>query len=85
MVADVPVTGTGHDDAVAGKLAAILRRLERNGHLRPFVERCRAAELDAVFVDGHLVRRERQSRLPAGDAYWVFRRTKASDLFSTHK
>ncbi len=54
-VAGVLVAGAGDDNAAALEFVAVLRRLQRHGHFRPFVERRRAAEFNAAFVDGNRV------------------------------
>jgi hypothetical protein len=60
VVPGVFAAGAADDDAVAGNPAAVNRRLERDGHLGPFVKRRGAAKLDAAFVDGNFFGTKRQ-------------------------
>ena len=53
IVAAVFVAGAGDDDAGAMQLFAVAGGLERNRHLRPFLERRRTAEFDSVLMDDH--------------------------------
>ena len=55
MIAGVLVAGAGDDNPRAVDLAAVARRLQGHGHLRPLGEGRGAAKLYAVFVDDHRV------------------------------
>ena len=73
-----------HHHAAAINFCAILRRLQRNGHLDPTRKGHCAAKLNAVFMDGHGVRRKGQLRLPCLHGYVLLERTDAIDFSRTH-
>ena len=50
-------------------------RLQRQSHLRPLGERCRATELDAVLVNDNRIRGEGQPGLPRFDSHLMERTT----------
>ena len=78
------VAGTGDNDAAALEFGAIMRRLQCNGHFRPFVEWGRAAKFNAAFVNRNCVGGKFQPGLPAFNCHRFFGGLKASNFSRAH-
>ena len=84
MVAGVFAAGTGDDHAAALNPAAVARRLQADRHFRPRIERCRAAEFDAAFVNDDRLGGKFQTGLPALDGDFL-ERIRTLIFFSAHR
>ena len=85
MVAGVFAPGTGDDHAAALNPAAIARRLQGDRHFRPWIERRRAAELDAAFVNDDRLGGKFQTGLPAFHSDWLLERISTLKFFGAHR
>jgi hypothetical protein len=85
MVAGVFAPGTGDDHAAALNATAIARRLQRNRHFRPRIERRGASEFDAAFVNDDRLGGKLQTGLPAFHHDGLLKRISTLKFFGAHR
>ena len=84
MVASVFAVGTGNDHAAALDPTVIARRLQRDRHFRPRIERRGASEFDAAFVNDDRFGGKLQPGLPALDGDFL-ERIRTLKFFGAHR
>ena len=85
IVAGMFAAGTGDDHAAALNPSAIARRLQGDRHFRPRIERRRAAEFDAAFVNDDRLGRKLQTGLPGFHSDWLLERINTLKFFGAHR
>ena len=85
MVAGMFAAGTGNDHAAALNAATVARRLQRDRHFRPRIERRGASEFDAAFVNDDRFGGKLQTGLPAFHGDLLLERINTLKFFGAHR